>query len=56
MFLVIVLLISVVVSLVSAVLIDNAYQAIANGRWRAVCFVAGIVAVAAAGALYGAPG
>jgi hypothetical protein len=52
MFLAVILLISVVVSLTAAVLIDNAYQAIANGRWGAVSLAAAILA-AAVGALYG---
>ena len=54
MFLAVILLTSIVVSLTAAVLIDNAYQAIANGRWRAVSIVAVILA-ATAGALYGMP-
>jgi hypothetical protein len=54
MFLALILLISLIVSLAAAVLIDNAYQAIANGRWRAVSIVVAILA-AAAGALYGVP-
>ena len=54
MFLALILLISIALSLAAAVLIDNAYQAIVDGRWRAVSVVVAIVA-AAAGALYGAP-
>jgi hypothetical protein len=54
MFLATVLLVSVVISLAAAVLIDNAYQAIANGRWLGVSLVAAVLA-AAAGVIYGAP-
>ena len=54
MFLALILLISIALSLAAAVLIDNTYQAIVDGRWRAVSVVVAIVA-AAAGALYGAP-
>ena len=54
MFLAVTLVVSVFVSLFAAVVVDNAYQAIAERRWEAVWPLIAFIAIAA-GAFYGPP-